>query len=172
MIRIFPLALFLFVVVALPVSTTVGTAEAAPRKGTGLPLPRFVSLRADEVNMRAGPSVRYPVEWVYKRSRLPVEIIAEFDTWRKVRDFQGGQGWVHKSMLSPTRTLIILGKDRSLRAEPDTHSAAVARIEPNVIGRVISCKKGMLWCQVDLQGYRGWIRRMEFWGTYPDEVIE
>ncbi|MCW9035484.1 MAG: SH3 domain-containing protein [Rhodospirillales bacterium] len=144
----------------------------AAGKGTGLPLPRFVSLRANEVNMRAGPSVRYPVEWVYKRNRLPVEIIAEFDTWRKIRDSQGGQGWVHKSMLSATRTFISVGKVRTLRAKADTSSAAVAKVEPNVVGRILECPLEMLWCRVVSQGYEGWLRRGEFWGVYRDEKIK
>ncbi len=150
----------------------VREAQAAAGKGTGLPLPRFVSLRANEVNMRAGPSVRYPVEWVYKRNKLPVEIIAEFDTWRKIRDSQGGQGWVHKSMLSANRTLIVLGKVRTLRAKPNTGSAAVAKIEPNVVGLIKECPPEMVWCQIQSGGYEGWLRRQEFWGVYPGETLK
>ena len=88
----------------------LGTANdvSAQARNSGLPLPRFVSLRADEVNMRTGPGVQYPVEWVYKRQGLPAEIIAEFGTWRKVRDWQGTQGWIHQSMLSGKRNFIIM----------------------------------------------------------------
>ena len=90
-------------------------ASQAPLQASGLPLPRFVSLRAEEVNMRAGPGVRYPVDWVYKRKNMPVEVIAEFGTWRKVRDIQGTQGWIHQSMLSSNRWVTITGPARTLR---------------------------------------------------------
>src|SRR3990167_9515481 len=95
------LAMLVLAVLAPP--ALAQEASQAPLQASGLPLPRFVSLRAEEVNMRAGPGVRYPVDWVYKRKNMPVEVIAEFGTWRKVRDIQGTQGWIHQSMLSSNR---------------------------------------------------------------------
>ena len=105
----------------------------AAAKGTGLPLPRFVSLRAGEVNRRTGPGVQYPVDWVYHRQRLPVEIIAEYGTWRKVRDWQGTQGWIHQSMVGAKRTFIVTGDTRTMRREDDSKSGPVHRL---IIARV------------------------------------
>lgn len=145
-------------------------AQTAPQ-GSGLPLPRFVSLRANEVNMRTGPGVRYPVDWVYRRDALPVEVIAEFGTWRKVRDSQGTQGWIHQSMLSGQRAMIILGQTRTVRRAPDSSSAALARAEPGVVGELVGCPDEGGWCKIKVEGFDGWLRRVEFWGAYPKEVL-
>lgn len=147
-------------------------AGATPAKETGLPLPRFASFRSSEVNLRAGPGVRYPVEWVYKRQDLPVEVIAEFDTWRKIRDWQGGQGWVHQSMLSAKRTIIVSGKVRTLRAKPDAGAGAVAQLEANVVAKLMECPEASHWCRVQVEKYDGWLRRAEFWGVYAEEAVK
>ncbi len=108
---------FLLILGSIPAIHTSGPLAAG--KGTGLPLPRFVSLRAREVNLRIGPGVQYPVDWVYLRQNLPVEIVAEYGTWRKIRDWQGTQGWVHQSMVSGTRTFIVTGQERTIRRKGD-----------------------------------------------------
>lgn len=159
---------------AIVFSLAVGgweSARAAPA-GSGLPLPRFVSLRAQEVNMRAGPGVQYPVEWVYKRRYLPMEIIAEYQTWRKVRDWRGTQGWIHQSMLGGRRSVIITGAIRTLRAEPDAKSRAIARMEPGVIGKLEKCPAEGGWCRVEVEGRRGWLRRVDFWGVQSSEAVD
>ncbi len=137
---------------------------------TGLPLPRFVSLRAKEVNLRTGPGARYPIDWVYRRRHLPVEIIDEFDTWRRVRDWQGTVGWVHQSMLQGRRTVQILGHRRLLQETPDAAAAGVAQLEPGVIGELLTCRPD--WCQVQVQDLTGWLRRDAFFGAYPQEPPE
>jgi len=155
-----------------------GLAAAADRQPaaetlgseTKLPLPRFVSLRSSEVNLRTGPGTNYPVDWVFVRRELPVEIIAEFDVWRKIRDWQGTVGWVHQSMLDGRRTARVTGADRELRNEPADAAAVVARLAPGVIGRLLECEAA--WCRIDADGYRGWLKRDEFWGTYPDEKVQ
>lgn len=157
---------------ALAVCTFSSVSPIVAAEGSGLPLPRFVSLRANEANLRAGPGVQYPVEWVYYRSELPVEVIAEYYTWRKVRDWQGSQGWVHQSILSSNRTLIVTGGLRTIRRKADTQSPAVARAEPNVVGRLLECPDGLTWCEVEIEGHKGWLRRVEFWGVYPGEVVK
>ena len=150
---------------------SLGLAGAAQETaGSGLPIPRFVSLRADEVNVRTGPGVRYPVDWVFVRRHMPVEVTAEFDTWRKIRDWQGTEGWVHKSMLSGRRMLLVTGAIRTLRRARSVEAPAVARAEPGVVARLIGCEDE--WCEVEADGYAGWLRRAAFWGTYPDEEIE
>lgn len=137
---------------------------------SGLPVPRFVTLRADKVNVRTGPGARYPVEWVFERKGMPVEIVAEFDTWRKVRDIQGTEGWVHQNLLSSRRGVIITGVVRTLRREPRDDAAAVARAEAEVIGQLLECKAE--WCRVEVRGLRGWLKRSEFWGVYSNEKVE
>jgi SH3-like domain-containing protein len=159
------LSLFLFAGPGL-----VGLGRAAP-EGTGLPLPRFVNLRATEANMRTGPGVQYPVEWVFVRQDLPLEVIAEYRTWRKVRDWQGTQGWMHQSMLDSRRTVIVTGVQRTLRKKSDTQSTAQARVEAGVIGRLLECPDGSGWCKVEIDGFEGWLRRVEFWGVYAKEVL-
>ncbi len=144
----------------------------APPAGSGLPLPRFVSIRAEEVNMRTGPGVRYPVDWVYHRKSMPVEVVNEFGTWRKVRDVQGGQGWIHQSMLSSRRTVIVTGQTRTIRKRADVKSPPLARVEPGAIGQLKQCPDGLGWCEVKIGGYTGWFRRVEFWGVYPKETIK
>jgi SH3-like domain-containing protein len=162
----FPLFLCLLVLIsAAPV------LEAAI-KGTGLPLPRYVSLRAGEVNLRTGPGVQYPVDWVYLRQNLPMEIIAEYGTWRKVRDWQGTQGWVHQSMVSRLRTLIITGNTRTVRRKADAQSKPIAILEAGVIGKLLSCPDLNGWCRVDVAGQKGWLRRVDFWGVLKNEVME
>jgi SH3-like domain-containing protein len=137
---------------------------------TNLPVPRFVSLRSGEVNLRAGPGTTYPVEWVYVRRGLPVEVVAEFDVWRRIRDWQNTVGWVHQSMLDGQRTALIVGGDRNLLREPAESAPVVARLAPGVVARLLECEGP--WCRIDAEGYRGWLSRDEFWGTYPDETIE
>jgi len=137
---------------------------------TNLPIPRFVSLRSSEVNLRTGPGTMYPVDWVYVRRELPVEVIAEFDVWRKIRDWQGTTGWVHQSMLDGRRTVRISGSEQTLRREPDDAAVVVARLAPGVIGRLLECNDS--WCRIEVDGNRGWLKRDEFWGVYPDEKIQ
>lgn len=145
-------------------------ALAAPR-GTGLPLPRFVSIRASEVNLRTGPGVQYPVDWVYRRQNLPMEVIAEFRTWRKVRDWQGAQGWIHQSMLGGRRTMIVTGEERVLRARPAASGDPVARLQPGVIGTIVECPDATDWCRAQAGGFEGWLRRVDFWGIHDGEVV-
>ena len=137
---------------------------------SGQPMPRFVTLRSDKVNVRTGPGARYPVEWVFERKGMPVEIVAEFDTWRKVRDIQGTEGWVHQNLLSSRRGVIIAGGVRTLRREPREDAAVVARAEPDVIGQLLECKAE--WCRVEVSSLRGWLKRNELWGVYPNEKVE
>ena len=155
-------------VLILALVAPVATVDA----DTGLPLPRFVSLRADEVNMRTGPGTRYPVEWGYRRQGLPMEIIAEYDTWRRVRDWQGINGWVHSSMLSGKRSVVITGGVRVLREKGDPESPPVARAEAGVVGRLLECPEQTAWCRVEVDGVRGWLRRDAVWGVYDGEIVE
>ena len=137
---------------------------------TGLPLPRFVSLRADEVNVRTGPGVRYPIDWVFVRKDMPVEIIGEYETWRQIRDFTGTSGWVHQSMLSGHRTIMISGDISELHKDASGQAPIVARSEPGVVGDLLTCAED--WCEVQVTGHRGWVERSKLWGVYPEEQVE
>lgn len=144
-----------------------------PNKGTntGLPIPRFVSLRADKVNLRGGPGDRYPIEWVYQRAELPVEIEREFDIWRLIKDQDGIRGWVQEVLLSGRRTFTITGADRTLRHDPGDNATSVAILKVGVVGRIRACPAKSDWCEVQAGGYRGWLKREDFWGTLPGEVV-
>ena len=154
------------------VPTDFLAAQVKQASTSGLPIPRFVSLRSDKVHMRTGPGVRYPIDWVYIRRNMPMEIVNEFDTWRKVRDYQGTEGWMHKSMLSSQRSLAVTGQTRTLRYSADSGSSAVARIEPGTIGQIIQCKSNSGWCFLSFGKYEGWLRRVEIWGVYSDEKVK
>lgn len=145
-------------------------ACAAPGRAgeTGLSVPRWVSIRASEVNLRTGPGISYPVEWVYHRRRMPVEVLAEFESWRKIRDWEGTVGWVHQSMLDGRRTALVTGGPRLLRREPRDDAPVVAKLQEGVIGRLEACE--IQWCEIEAGGYSGWLKRGQFWGVYPDEV--
>jgi SH3-like domain-containing protein len=134
------------------------------------PLPRYLSLRSDEVNLRTGPGVRYPVDWVLQRRNMPVEVLAQSDNWRKIRDWQGTEGWVHQSMLSGRRYALITGDTRPIHRQPAPDSPNVAKLEQGVIAQLIECKEQ--WCRVDANGFKGWLRRADFWGAYPNETVK
>ena len=137
---------------------------------TGQPVPRFVSLRSDRVNVRVGPGKRYPLEWVFTRARMPVEVVAEFDAWRKIRDHEGAEGWVHNSMLTSNRNVITLPLARVLYKYPEKDAVPVAFLEPGVVGKVIQCENQ--WCRVQMDGIKGWILRNHIWGVYKDEMVK
>lgn len=138
---------------------------------TGLPLPRFASLRTDEVNMRRGPGTRYPIEWVYHRRQLPVEIEREFEVWRLVEDPDGVKGWVHQATLVGRRSFIIRGKMETMVDAPRDGAAAVARLEPGVVGRLRSCAADSDWCRVQVGDHTGWLKREQFWGSFAGEAV-
>jgi SH3-like domain-containing protein len=146
-----------------------GSALAAGSNPSGLPIPRFVSLRSNEVNLRTGPGLTYPIDWIYKRDGMPVEVIEEFDTWRKIRDWEGTEGWVHQSMLDGKRDFLIVGGRRTMRLAPQEDARPAARLEPGVIGQLLECDA--VWCRAEIQGYRGWLKREWFWGVYPSETF-
>ena len=148
--------------------------QIGPR--SGLPLPRFVSLKADKVNMRRGPGKEHPVLWVYKRRGMPLEVIEEYDTWRRVRDVDGAEGWIAVSMLSPNRTGMVralqpLAESNSwaLHNKPDANSEIVAEVEPGVIAIVRRCPD--VWCEVKADRLSGWIDRAALWGIYDSETL-
>jgi SH3-like domain-containing protein len=160
------------IVVALSLSVSAAFAEEEPqgdaKTPSGMPVPRFVALKSDEVNVRSGPGTRYPISYVYKREAMPVEVVDEFDQWRKVRDIEGSAGWVHKSMVDGKRTVMIAAKQpEMLRLDADEKSRPVLRLAPKVIAKLLSCTKD--WCRVSVENHKGWIKKAALWGVYKDE---
>ncbi len=161
----------LVVLCALPALGTARAADQAPvLSPSGLPLPRFVSLDADKVNIRTGPGVRYPIAWVFVRRDMPVEVTAEFELWRKLRDIDGAEGWAHKSLLSGRRWAIVTGEVRALHRDPDETSPPALFAEPGVQGRLVACRRER--CKLEIQGLRGWLKRAYIWGVHPWEVFD
>lgn len=135
---------------------------------SGLPIPRFVSLKFQEVNLRSGPGRRYPIRWVYNRKSLPVEVIEEFGHWRKVRDAEGDEGWAHKSQLSGTR-MAIFKADSVLRRYPEAGAPPMIKVQKNVIGQLLECD--INWCEVQIESYKSWTEKSAIWGVYAREVL-
>jgi SH3-like domain-containing protein len=159
-------ALLLPIVAAMLALTAPAVAAQTVAGGE---LPRFASLRSDDVNMRVGPGENYPIEWVYQRKDMPVEIIEEFQNWRRVEDWQGSKGWVLDRMLIDKRAVIVDGAVRSLHEHPDAAATVVARAEPGVVARLLECRGD--WCRIAAGGYSGWVERSKIWGVLPDENL-
>ena len=147
-----------------------GSLPSLARDQGGLPVPRFVSLHASKIYLRTGPGMNFPVQWIHQRRHMPVEVIAEYDTWRKIKDWQGTIGWVHQSMLDGGRYALITGSERELLQDPADTAVPTAKVMPGVVAQILRCDG--TWCRINADGYKGWLRRDEFYGTYPDEKVE
>lgn len=164
---------------AEPATAALASGAMAAVGASGLPLPRYVSLKSSRVNLRSGPGTEYPTAWVYRRAGLPVEVIEEFDAWRKVRDAEGTVGWILQSLLSGRRTALILPWEvkqgqpvpqATLRSSDSERSPPVVIVEANVIADVQSCDG--VWCYVHINTYRGYIEQKKLWGIYEREVLK
>lgn len=155
-----------------------GFALAATTGPSGLPLPRFVSLKSKRVNLRVGPGPGYAVSWLYTKAGLPVEIIQEYDNWRRIRDADGAEGWVFHSLLDGKRTAVaapwMKGKGDdvyvNLRANPQANATLVAKLQPGVVVSIGQCNGD--WCKAQTDGTDGWVAQGEIWGAYPGEVFK
>ena len=158
----------------------LGLAAAFPAladqigSATGLPIPRYVSLKSDRVNLREGPSKDHRTSWVFQRAGLPVEITAEFETWRKVRDSEGSEGWVLHSLLSGRRTALVAPWKKTeviaLYGGPDAAAGAQARLQSGVVAAIKSCNGD--WCRIFGDGFDGYVEQSNLWGAYPNEKVE
>lgn len=165
-------------VMALVLGLSGGAASALAQgsgtRATDLPLPRFVSLKSDRVNVRIGPSREHKIAWTFVQSGLPVEIIQEFENWRQIRDWEGKQGWVFHSLLSGRRTALVTPWEKNdrtpLRARSRSDADIVAELEPFVLTSVDECAGG--WCRVNGENYDGWLDQTRLFGVYPDEVVD
>ncbi len=166
------LALFTLWVATIAQSTGAfaQTSREATVGASGNPLPRFAALQSEKVNMRTGPGMHYPINWVYKRQSLPMEIIDEHGPWRKVRDHQNTEGWIHMQLMIGPRYAMVRGRTRSLFAEQDLSSPKLVTAEAGVIGRLLACED--IWCQLNVGDRDGWIERRHLWGVYKNEAFD
>ncbi|HEY1095839.1 MAG TPA: SH3 domain-containing protein [Alphaproteobacteria bacterium] len=161
--------MLVFFALVLAFITPVLAADKDDKKANKLP--RFATLASPEVNIRTGPGTRYPIDWVIRRKGMPVEIVQQFEHWREIRTADDTKGWVHKVMLNSYRSMIVTGTEPQVMfAQPDLDARVMARIEPDVVGRLEACHKE--WCQVKIQGYEGWMPKTAFWGVYPTEKFD
>jgi SH3-like domain-containing protein len=172
MIRCVPLVL-----IALWPAVFAGSASARDGElgsASGLQVPRFVSLKSDHVNVRGGPTKDHEVSWIYTRAGLPVEVTAEFENWRRVRDSEGSEGWVYHSLLAGKRTVMISTRARdelaALYEDADPSSDVAARLQSGVTASVKRCTGS--WCRISGRGFDGWIEQARLWGVYPGEKVE
>lgn len=150
--------------------------------GSGLPIPRFVSLKSDRVNVRKGPGTNYPIAWVFEKAGLPVEVVREYGIWRQVRDSDGTQGWVLQNLLSGRRTAVVAPWERkdkkaqsdikptAIHAAASANSSIVAYAEAGTLAGVVACDKS--WCEISIADHRGYIEQGRLWGVYKDETVE
>ena len=141
---------------------------------SGLALPRMVSLRADIVNARSGPGFRYPISWVYRQKNAPVEVVAEFEYWRKIKDWKNAESWIHKNMLKGVRTAkFITPGENNIYAKPDYSSKVIAKAEEEVVGSIVKCPEKENFCLLNFEGtIEGWVPKKDIFGIYQDEVID
>ena len=137
---------------------------------TNLPVPRFVSMKAAEGNVRRGPSRTHRIDWIFKRRNIPLQITAEYGNWRRVQDRDGAGGWMHYSLLSGARTVLIEMNMLEIKAQPDENALVVAQLELGVVAKVEEC--ALTWCRISTSGYRGWAPKEGLWGIQPDEILD
>jgi SH3-like domain-containing protein len=167
------IAAFAALVVAMLAVPAYAAGETAGSV-SGLPVPRFVSLKSDRVNVRSGPNKDQEVRWVYTRAGMPVEITAEFENWRRIRDWEGAEGWVYHTLLSGKRTAVVVPKSKDelvpLFQNAQTESGVAARLQSGVLGQLKSCNGN--WCEFSGKDFTGWLRQERLWGAYPNEKVD
>lgn len=145
-------------------------AAAAQAAEPSSAVPRFASLSSDKVFMREGPTYRHPILWVYHRRGLPVEIVAQYDVWRKVRDADGTTGWVHASMIAERRTVVVTAaRPAPVRRSDDPHAPILALASKGVVAKLEACEANA--CEIEAEGAQGWIEKKNIWGVRVGEVF-
>jgi SH3-like domain-containing protein len=159
------------VALALVTATpAVAQDEGAVGEVTNLPVPRYVSLRSSEINVRRGPGLDYRKDWVFHRAGLPVRIIEEYGDWRRIVDKDDAGGWVYHAMLTGRRTVLVTAEETVLHSEPSETAQPVARAEQGVVARLEQCRPD--WCEIEAEGLEGWVSKAAIWGVDPEEVVE
>lgn len=159
-----------FIVFAMFSGSSLQAAEAETGIGpvTKLPMPRYVSLRSNEINVRRGPGLDYRKDWVFLRTGLPVRVIDEYGDWRRVVDHDDAGGWVYHAMITGRRTVLITASTATFREAPADTAAARAEAERGVIARLRRCRPD--WCEIEAKGHAGWVPKSAIWGVDTDEV--
>jgi SH3-like domain-containing protein len=161
-------------IMTMQVAAGHAAGDVTAGSASGLPVPRFVSLKSDRVNVRSGPNKDQEVRWVYTRAGMPVEVTAEFENWRRIRDWEGAEGWVYHSLLSGRRSAVVVPTLKDdlvpLYESPDAKSPETARLQSGVLGQLKSCNGN--WCKFVGKNFDGWIRQERLWGAYPNEKVE
>jgi SH3-like domain-containing protein len=174
-------ALRLVILAAVPVASTLALGQGKPVEtaASGLPLPRYVSLKSDKVNLRKGPGTEFPTVWVYRRAGLPVEVVREYEGWREIRDAEGISGWVVQSLLSGRRTALVEPwavkpnsppPQSTIYSDNSTNAKPVIQVEAGVIANVIGCDGK--WCQITVEDFKGHMPQKQLWGVYEAEIIK
>lgn len=161
-------AIFLLLAMPAPFPTAFAK-EGALGPVTNLPLPRYVSLRSSEINIRRGPGLNYPIDWVFRRAGLPVKIVEEFGDWRRVIDSDGAGGWVYHALLTGRRTVLVTAPDVTIREDPAVSADPVALLQQGVVARLRECDAD--WCEVEIEEHRGWSPTDGLWGTDVSEPV-
>ncbi len=163
----------LTIIISLLMPLSVSFAQEIDASESGLQLPRMVSLRSNTINGRSGPDTKYPIEWIYKQKGAPVEIINEFGLWRKIKDWEGSESWVHKSMLTGRRFVRVMTPgENNIYNEDDYQSKVIAKVEDGVIGEIKKCRKGKSFCLIQFDTIEGWVPKNILFGVYEDENID
>ena len=144
------------------------TQERQKGQVTNLPIPRYVSLKVKEANARRGPSLSHKIDWIYKRQNMPLEIYAEYENWRRVRDFEGLGGWVHYTLLSGIRYVLVKNELLEMRLLPSIDAQVIAKVPQHNIATLDKCNKD--WCRIIDDGYKGWVPKNGIWGVYENEL--
>ncbi|MDG1436715.1 MAG: SH3 domain-containing protein [Rickettsiaceae bacterium] len=147
------------------IGSSVMPTMAVPKN---LPVPRFVTIKFNEVNARIGPVADCTIEWVFIKKGEPVEVIAEYEQWRKIRDIKGEGGWVHANVISGKRSVVLVAKNTiPLLSSPGKYDKIIAKLEPKIRCSLHKCKED--WCQISCKSYKGWVAKKFLWGVYPEE---
>ncbi|MEM6825041.1 MAG: SH3 domain-containing protein [Pseudomonadota bacterium] len=155
-------------IAAAMLTATFALADTTRGAVTNLPIPRYVSMKTSEGNVRRGPSLSHRVDWVFTRRDMPLEITDEYGHWRRVRDLEGAGGWMHYSLLSGARTVIVQEDMVAMSMKPEPGAQVNARAEAGVIARLGACTPD--WCRISAEGRRGWVPKTSLWGVTPDEL--
>ena len=139
-------------------------------KVTGFPIPRYVSAKSNKMNVRRGPGTDYKIDWIYMQKGNPFLITAEFGPWRKIEDFEGEGGWVHYSLISGSRYIIVLDQELLLKRKPKKNSLNIAQLNRGVVARLLSAKSD--WCEIEVGKYRGWVTTESIWGLEKNEIFK
>ena len=161
-ILIFFLGSFLFAPVLL------FSKEIKKGQVTNLQIPRYVSLKVNEANARRGPSLSHKIDWIYKKKNMPLEIYGEYENWRRVRDFEGFGGWVHYTLLSGIRFVLVKNDLLEMRLLPSIDAQVIAKLPQHNIATLDKCTED--WCRVTDDGYKGWVPKSGIWGVYKKEL--